>query len=91
MNSQIKMSVSSMTRNDVRKGVYVFFSDADKTAEFLVGSEKEIKNEAGCKLISNKGFDEEEIQQLQNYVKNEKDYIYSLAKTVNPLKAFMGE
>lgn len=82
MNSEIKMSVSSMTRSDDKKGVYVLFTDGDKSAEFVV---------PGCKVINNKGFDEEELKQLRDYVDNEQDYIFSLAKTVNPMKAFMGD
>lgn len=82
MNSEIRMSVSSMTRSDDKKGVYVLFSDGDKSAEFVV---------PGCKVINNKGFDEEELKQLRDYVDNEQDYIFSLAKTVNPMKAFLGE
>lgn len=82
MNSEIRMSVSSMTRKDDRKGVYVLFSDGDKSAEFVLPE---------CKVINNKGFDEEELKQLRDYVDNEQDYIFSLAKTVNPMKAFMGD
>lgn len=82
MNSEVKMSVSSMTRNDDKKGVYVLFTDKDRAVEFIV---------PGCKVISNKGFNEDEIKQLRDYVDNEQDYIFSLAKTVNPMKAFMGE
>lgn len=82
MNSEIKMSVSSMTRSDDKKGVYVLFTDGDKSAEFVV---------PGSKVINNKGFDEEELKQLRDYVDNEQDYIFSLAKTVNPMKAFMGD
>lgn len=82
MNSEIKMSVSSVTRSDDKKGVYVLFTDGDKSAEFVV---------PGCKAINNKGFDEEELKQLRDYVDNEQDYIFSLAKTVNPMKAFMGD
>lgn len=82
MNSEIKMSVSSLTKRDDKKGVYVLFTDGNKSAEFVV---------PGCKVINNKGFGEEELKQLRDYVDNEQDYIFSLAKTVNPLKAFMGE
>lgn len=82
MNSEIRMSVSSMTRNDDKKGVYVLFTDGDKSAEFVV---------PGCKVINNNGFDAEELKQLRDYVDNEQDYILSLAKTVNPMKAFMGD
>lgn len=82
MNSEIKMSVSSMTHNEEKKGVYVLFTDGDKSAEFIV---------PGAKIINNRGFTEEELKQLRDYVENETDYIFSLAKTVDPLKAFMGE
>ena len=82
MNSEIKMSVSSMTRNKDNKAVYVLFQDGDKNAEFTL---------PGCKLISNKGFAPDEIDQLKDYVDNEQDSIYALAKKVNPMKAFMGK
>lgn len=82
MNSEVKMSVSSMTRSGDKKGVYVLFTDENKSAEFVV---------PGCKIISNKGFNEEELKQLTDYVTNEQDYIFSLAKKVNPMRAFMGE
>lgn len=82
MNSEVRMSVSSMTRKDDKKGVYVLFTDGDKSAEFVIPE---------VKVISNKGFDEEEMNQLRDYVENQQDYIFSLAKTVNPMKAFMGE
>ncbi len=31
----------------------------------------------------------DEINQLMEYIKNETDYIYSLSKGVNPIKAMM--
>ena len=78
-------------RNDDNKGVYVQFSDGKKTAEFMIGTgETKSKCVHGCKVINNNGFDEEELKQLRNYIDNEQDYIFSLAKTVNPMKAFMG-
>lgn len=82
MNSEIKMSVSSMTRKDEKKGVYVLFTDDEKTVEFIVPDGK---------IVSNNGFAEDELRQLKEYVLNEQDYIFSLAKTVNPIKAFMGD
>ena len=82
MNNEIKMSVSSMTRTKDDKAVYVMFSDGDKSAEFSL---------PGCKVVSNKGFTAEEIEQLKDYIDNEQDNIYSLAKQVNPMKAFMGK
>jgi len=82
MNNEIKMSVSSLTRKDNDKAVYVLFQDRNKTAEFAL---------PGCRLINNYGFNEVELSQLKEYVDNEQDKIYSLAKQVNPMKAFMGE
>ena len=82
MSNEIKMSVSSMTRTKDSKAVYVMFSDNDKIAEFTL---------PGLNVISNKGFSDEEINQLKDYMANEQDAIYALAKQVNPMKAFMGD
>ena len=61
--------------------VYVLFQDGDKSAEISL---------PGCSLISNHGFSDEEIAQLTDYVENEQDSIYELAKQINPMKAFLG-
>ena len=82
MNSEVKMSVSSMTRTGDKKAVYVFFQDRDKTAEFSL---------PGCKLVKNNGFSEDDISQLKEYIENEQDSIYAMAKGVNPIKALMGD
>ena len=81
MNSEIKMSVSSMTRTKDNKAVYILFEDGTKNAEFCLPEGK---------LVSNSGFSDEEIAQLKDYVDNEQDSIYDLAKNVNPMKAFLG-
>ena len=80
MNKYIKMSVSSMTRSNEKKAVYVFFQDGEKTAEFTV---------PGCELLKNNGFSDEDISQLKAYITNEQDTIFDMAKQVNPLKAMM--
>jgi len=80
MNKDIKMSVSSMTRKDDKKAVYVFFQDGEKTAEFTL---------PGCELVRNNGFTDEDIHQLKDYIDNEQDSIFAMAKQVNPLKAMM--
>ncbi|MCR4788405.1 MAG: hypothetical protein K5888_07460 [Lachnospiraceae bacterium] len=82
MNSEIKMSVSSMTRTNENKAVYVLFTDEGKSAEFCLPE---------CELIKNSGFSEEDIAQLKDYVQNEQDAIYEIAKKVNPMKAFLGK
>ena len=80
MNKDINMSVSSMTRNKDKKAVYVFFQDGDKTAEFIL---------PGCELVKNKGFSDDDIRQLKDYIDNEQDSIFAMAKQVNPIKAMM--
>ena len=82
MNSEIRMSVSSMTRTKDRKAVYVLFEDGDKSAEISL---------PGCEVISRKGFDDEEIAQLKDYAENEQDKIYEIAKQVDPMKSFFGK
>lgn len=82
MNSEIKMSVSSMTRSGDKKAVYVLFQDGDKSAEYSL---------PGCGLIRNKGFREDELKSLKEYMDNEQDSIYAMAKGVNPIKALMGK
>lgn len=70
-----------MTRTENSKAIYVLFTDDKKSAEFSI---------PGCKLVSNKGFRDIEIEELKDYVLNEQDSIMSLAKTINPMRAFMG-
>ncbi len=80
MNSEIKMSVSSVTRTKDSKAVYVMFTDGGKTVEFSL---------PGCTVVRNNGFTDEDVDQLRNYVNNEQDSIFEMAKTVNPIKALM--
>jgi len=81
MNSEIKMSVSSMTRSGDKKGVYVLFTDGNASAEFMIPEGK---------VLNHKGFSPEELKQLKEYVENEQDYLFSLAKEINPIRGFLG-
>ncbi len=80
MNPEIRMSVSSMTKTKDSKAVYVLFEEGEKNAEITLPD---------VKLVANKGFTDEEIEQLKEYVRNEQDSIYELAKGINPMKAFL--
>jgi hypothetical protein len=82
MNDEIKMNVSSLIRKDGEKAIYVMFTDSEKQAEFRL---------PGCELLNNRGFDKKEIDNLTDYLKNEQDYIFGIAKKVNPMKGFMGK
>lgn len=80
MEQEIRMSVSSFVRNGDEKAVYVQFQDGSKTAE--------IRTPDG-KLLQNNGFAPDEIKRLQEYCEREKDTIFELARSVNPVKAFL--
>ena len=80
MSEEMKMSVSPLTRAGEKKSVYVLFQDGKKEAEFAL---------PGCRTVRNAGFSENELKALRDYVEGEQDRIYSMAKEVNPIKAFM--
>ena len=52
LNGEINMSVSSMTRKDGEKAVYVLFADKSRSAEFTLPE---------LKLLNSNGFSAEEI------------------------------
>lgn len=81
MNSEINMTVSTMTRHKDEKAIYVLFTDGAKSAEFAVPEDR---------LVKNVGFSDEEIAQLTDYVSNEHDSIFAIAKKVNPMKNLLG-
>ena len=86
MNPEINISVSPIFRKDGAKSIYLIFTDGEKSAEILLpdpGSE--------VKALSNKGFSEDEIKSLIEYVKNDRDNITGVAGKVTPLKAFLGQ
>ena len=80
MNSEIKMSVSTMTRGKDSKAVYVLFEDGAKSAEFALPE---------CRKVSNNGFSDEEIAQLIDYIQNEQDSIYDVAKKIRESNEFI--
>ena len=80
MNKEIKMSVSLLSTSGDKRVIYVVFTDGDKSAEFVCPEGR---------VVNNKGFSDEEIEQLTDYVNNSQDEIYKIAKEINPIKSFM--
>lgn len=80
MSSNISITISGMTRTADSKAIYVLFTDGEKNAEIAI---------PGSRLIANNGFSEEEIAEFMEYVISEKDSIYELARTINPIRAMM--
>lgn len=80
MNSEIKINVSPVTRLGDKRVAYILFTDKNSSAEFII---------PGGELLNSKGFDEKELAQLKEYVDNEQDYLFGLAKELNPMRSFM--
>lgn len=76
----MEMSVSPGPRKNGKKTVYVMFRDGERYAEILFPE---------YKVISNNGFEDDEISQLLLYMKAEQSSILELAKGINPIKAMM--
>lgn len=76
----MNMQVSSFCNKNGERIAYVTFSDGKRSAEGEIPS---------CRIASNNGFSEEEIACLETYMKANLDMLKDMAKTVNPLKAFM--
>ena len=56
------MSVSPVCVKDNKQYAFVSFTDGNKVAEGKIPE---------CIIISNKGFGEEEVEQLENYMRRE--------------------
>ncbi|MCR5488317.1 MAG: hypothetical protein K6F35_12470 [Lachnospiraceae bacterium] len=76
------MSVSSAVTKDGKQKIYVMFHDGERQAECTLPDYGVVKNE---------GFREDEIEQLLDYMKREKQTILEQARSVNVMSAFMGK
>ena len=80
MNSELKMSVSPICVRDGNRYAFVSFTDGKRLAEGKIPD---------CKIISNKGFGEEEVGKLEEYMKKELPKLKQMAAGINVLDAFM--
>lgn len=80
MNDELNMSVSPICVKDGNRYAFVTFSDGNRLAEGKIPD---------CKIISNKGFSEAEIGQLEEYMQKELPKLKQMAAGINVLDAFM--
>ena len=80
MSEDVKMSVSAPVMKGNDKIVYVVFEDAAVSAEFEAPSGK---------LVKNTGFAEEDIAVLKDYILNNWEIIFDMAKGIDPMKVFL--
>ena len=76
----INMSVSPICVKNGEKYAFVMFTDGDRSAEGKIPD---------CKLISNKGFTEEEAAQLEAYMNRELPQLKKMAAGIRLLDAFI--
>ena len=80
MDNSLNMSVSAICTKDGEKYAFVFFSDGRRTAEGKIPA---------CKIISNKGFSQGEVEQLEEYMQRELAQLKKMAAGIHVLDAFM--
>lgn len=80
MDDSIKMSVSPVLSKDGQRYAFVSFEDGERVAEGRIPD---------CKLMSNKGFSEEEAARLEEYMKEELAQLKRMAASIRVIDAFM--
>ena len=80
MSEDVKMSVSAPVMKGNDKIVFVVFEDVAVSAEFEAPSGT---------LVKNSGFAEEDIEVLKDYILNNWETIFGMAKGIDPMKAFL--
>lgn len=80
MNDELNMSVSPICVKDGKRYAFVTFSGKGRSAEGKIPD---------CKIISNKGFSEDEIAKLEEYMQKELPKLKQMAAGINVLNAFM--
>ena len=74
------MSVSSIVSKDGKREIYVLFTEGSCSAEGRLSD---------YKMISSKGFTQEEVDMLEAYMRRETDRIVQMAKNINVMDAFL--
>jgi len=80
MGNEMKMSVSPVCMKDGKKCAYVYFSDGERSADGRIPD---------CKIISSKGFTEDEVSRLEDYMQMELATLKRMAAEIRLIDAFM--
>lgn len=80
MGNEMNLSVSSVCMKDGQKCAYVSFNDGERSADGRIPD---------CKIISSKGFTEEEVKQLETYMQMELAKLKRMAAEIRLIDAFM--
>ena len=80
MDDELKMSVSPICVKDGKKYAFVSFTDGIRTAEGKIPD---------CEIINNDGFSEDEVLQLEAYMKQELTQLKRMAAGIDVMKTFL--
>ncbi len=80
MSSEVKMTVSPICVKDDEKYAFVSFTDGTRTAEGKIPD---------CKILTNKGFDAEEVSQLEKYMQLQLPDLKKMAAGIRVMDSFL--
>lgn len=80
MDNEMNMSVSPICEKDGKKYAFVSFTDGERLAEGKIPD---------CKILTNKGFSEEEVNKLEEYMKRELTRLKQMAAGIRLVDAIM--
>ncbi len=80
MENEVNMSVSPVCVKDGEKYAFVSFADGERQAEGKIPD---------CKIVSNKGFTQEETEQLEAYMQDHLATLKRMAAGIRVIDAFM--
>lgn len=82
MSEELNMTVSSVCEKDGKRYAFVTFADGERVAEGRIPD---------CTIISNNGFETDEVKMLELYMKSELTSLKKMAAGVRWIEAFMEE
>lgn len=82
MNGELNMSVSPICTKNGKKYAFVSFSEGKRSAEGKIPD---------CKITSSTGFHEEEVKQLEEYMRRELPQLKKMAAGINIMRNFMND
>lgn len=80
MGNEMNLSVSPVCVKDGKKCAYVSFTDGERCADGRIPD---------CKIITSKGFTEEEVAQLEVYMRMELAKLKRMAAEIRIIDAFL--
>lgn len=80
MNTELNMSVSPICAKDGEKYAFVSFADGERFADGKIPD---------CKITLNKGFSQDEVKQLEEYMRSELATLKRMAAGINVMDAFL--